>query len=106
MSTKQKRFILPEDEIPKYWYKGDVTKYGKELSQKNQLLNGEYGAWRSIDLHTEPGEFEVNGVWSESRMCQLMETKIRLAEQAKDSVCGQFQWIFSSHDNPGCRLER
>lgn len=21
MSTKQKRFILPEDEIPKYWYK-------------------------------------------------------------------------------------
>ena len=20
MSTKQKRFILPEDEIPKYWY--------------------------------------------------------------------------------------
>ncbi|KAB5008451.1 DUF4982 domain-containing protein, partial [Bacteroides thetaiotaomicron] len=72
-------------------------------SQKNQLLNGEYGAWRSIDLHTEPGEFEVNGVWSESRMCQLMETKIRLAEQAKDSVCGQFQWIFSSHDNPGRR---
>ena len=84
-------------------YGGDVTKYGKELSQKNQLLNGEYGAWRSIDLHTEPGEFEANGVWSESRMCQLMETKIRLAEQAKDSVCGQFQWIFSSHDNPGRR---
>ncbi len=36
-------------------------------------------------------------------MCQLMETKIRLAEQAKDSVCGQFQWIYSSHDNPGRR---
>ena len=32
-----------------------------------------------------------------------METKIRLAEQAKDSVCGQFQWIYSSHDNPGRR---
>ena len=30
-------------------------------------------------------------------------SKIRLAEQAKDSVCGQFQWIFSSHDNPGRR---
>jgi hypothetical protein len=27
--------------------------------------------------------------------------KIRQAEQAKDSLCGQFQWIFSSHDNPG-----
>jgi len=36
-------------------------------------------------------------------MCQLMETKIRLAEKAKDSVCGQFQWIYSSHDNPGRR---
>ena len=84
-------------------YGGDVKKYGRELSQANQLLNGEYGAWRSIDLHTEPGDFQVNGVWSEDRMCQLMETKIRLAEQAKDSVCGQFQWIYSSHDNPGRR---
>ena len=80
-----------------------MTKYDRELSQANQLLNGEYGAWRSIDLHTEPGDFQVNGVWSEDRMCQLMETKIRLAEQAKDSVCGQFQWIYSSHDNPGRR---
>ena len=84
-------------------YGGDVTKYGRELSQTNQLLNGEYGAWRSIGLHTEPGDFQVNGVWSEDRMCQLMETKIRLAEQVKDSVCGQFQWIYSSHDNPGRR---
>ena len=84
-------------------YGGDVTKYGRELSQANQLLNGEYGAWRSIGLHTEPGDFQVNGVWSEDRMCQLMETKIRLAEKAKDSVCGQFQWIYSSHDNPGRR---
>ena len=39
----------------------------------------------------------------EDRMCRLMETKIRLAEQARDSVCGQFQWIYSSHDNPGRR---
>lgn len=84
-------------------YGGDVNNYGHELSQNNQLLNGEYGAWRSIGLHTEPGAFDPNGVWSEERMCQLMETKIRQAEQAKDSVCGQFQWIFSSHDNPGRR---
>lgn len=84
-------------------YGGNVDNYGHELSQKNQLLNGEYGAWRSIGLHTEPAAFDANGVWSEERMCQLMETKIRLAEQAKDSVCGQFQWIYSSHDNPGRR---
>ena len=54
-------------------------------------------------MHTEPGAFQQDGVWSEDRMCQLMEMKIRKAEQAKDSVCGQFQWIYSSHDNPGRR---
>lgn len=84
-------------------YGGDIFNYGKELSDPKQLLNGEYGAWRSIDLHSEPGAFDVKGVWSEERMCQLMETKIRQAERVKDSVCGQFQWIYSSHDNPGRR---
>lgn len=81
-------------------YGGDPYKYDKELSKKEQLLNGEYGAWRSIGLHTEGG-FKQDGIWSEDRMTQLLEMKIRLAEQAKDSVCGQFQWIYSSHDNPG-----
>jgi len=84
-------------------YGGKPENYNRELAQKDQLLNGEYGAWRSIDLHTEPGAFQQDGVWSEDRMCQLMEMKIRKAEQAKDSVCGQFQWIYSSHDNPGRR---
>ena len=84
-------------------YGGDINKYDAELSQPNQLLNGEYGAWRSIDFHTEPADFDPKGPWSEERMCQLMETKIRLAEKAKDSLCGHFQWIFSSHDNPGRR---
>ncbi len=84
-------------------YGGDIYKYDAELSQPNQLLNGEYGAWRSIDFHTEPGDFDPKGPWSEERMCQLMETKIRLAEKSKDSLCGHFQWVFSSHDNPGRR---
>ncbi len=81
-------------------YGGDPYKYDEELSKKEQLLNGEYGAWRSIDLHTE-GEFKQDGPWSEERMALLMEMKVRLAEKAKDRVCGQFQWIYSSHDNPG-----
>ncbi|NDW12241.1 DUF4982 domain-containing protein [Bacteroides sp. 214] len=84
-------------------YGGNPQDYNRELARKEQLLNGEYGAWRSLDLHTEPGAFEQNGVWSEERMCQLMEMKVRLAEQVRDSVCGQFQWIYSSHDNPGRR---
>jgi len=84
-------------------YGGNIENYGHELAQPNQLLNGEYGAWRSIGFHTEPTAFDANGKWSENRMCQLLEIKIRLAEQVKDSVCGQFMWVFNSHDNPGRR---
>ena len=82
---------------------GVLEKYDRELAQPNQLLNGEYGAWRTLGFHTEPAPFDMNAPWSESRACQLLETKIRLAESVKDSVCGQFLWIFSSHDNPGRR---
>jgi hypothetical protein len=83
-------------------YGGDPQRYDEELARPDQLLNGEYGAWRSIDLHTEGG-FDQQGIWSEDRMCQLMEMKVRLAEAVKDRVCGQFQWLFGSHDNPGRR---
>lgn len=79
-------------------YAGELYEYDKDISR--ELLNGEYGAWRSLDLHTE-GPFERFGVRSENRMCQLMETKVLLAEKAKDECCGQFQWIFNTHDNPG-----
>ena len=84
-------------------YGGDIYKYGEELSRPNQLLNGEYGAWRTLGFHSEPGEFDPAGPWTEERMTQLLETKIREAERVRDSVCGHYQWIFSSHDNPGRR---
>ncbi|WP_243349243.1 malectin domain-containing carbohydrate-binding protein [Parabacteroides sp. FAFU027] len=79
-------------------YSGNPAKYGEELSY--QLLNGEYGAWRSIDLHSE-GEFNQSGALSEDRMTLLMESKIRLAEAVKDKVCGQYHWLLNSHENPG-----
>ena len=79
-------------------YGGKPEIYDEEISR--QLLNGEYGAWRSIDLHTE-GEFDAKGVLSEDRMCLLMESKIRLAEKVSDKCCGQYHWLFNSHDNPG-----
>ena len=31
----------------------------------------------------------------------LLGKKAMLAESAKDSVCGHFQWLFVSHENPG-----
>jgi hypothetical protein len=79
-------------------YGGKPEKYGEEIEK--QLLNGEYGAWRSLDLHTEGG-FDQKGALSEDRMALLMEMKVRLAEENKDKVCGQYQWLLHSHENPG-----
>ncbi len=75
-------------------YGGSAENYDNELKQPEQLLNGEYGAWRTIDLHGD-------AKYSEESFTRLLETKARLAESAKESVCGHFQWIFNSHDNPG-----
>ncbi|KEO74303.1 malectin domain-containing carbohydrate-binding protein [Anditalea andensis] len=79
-------------------YGGDPEKYGEELSR--QLLNGEYGAWRTLDLHTE-GPFVQKGDYSEDRFYQLMQKKVELAEAYKDSLSGQFHWLYNSHENPG-----
>ncbi|MDR3297683.1 MAG: glycoside hydrolase family 2 protein, partial [Prevotellaceae bacterium] len=79
-------------------YGGNPQAYARELSK--QLLNGEYGAWRSMDLRTE-GSFDQNGELSEDRFLQLMELKAQQAEAAKAYSCGHFQWLLSSHENPG-----
>lgn len=79
-------------------YGGDPYNYSNEL--KKDLLNGEYGAWRTADLHTE-GDFDQKGSYSEERFAQLMEIKVRQAEKVRDSVVGQYQWLFNSHENPG-----
>jgi beta-galactosidase len=88
-------------DVPQNWtgtYGGNPYKYDEDV--KRQVLIGEYGAWRTLDLHTE-GNFSQNGPLSEDRFTQLMETKIRLAEQVKDSAAGHFHWLLTSHDNPG-----
>jgi len=77
-------------DVPQNWtgtYGGNPATYQEDL--KKQVLIGEYGAWRTLDLHAE-GNFKQNGALSEDRMVQLLETKIRLAEQAKDSAAGHF----------------
>jgi len=84
-------------------YGGKPDNYARELSRPDQLLNGEYGAWRTLGFHQEPQPFRADGDWTEGRATQLLEQKIRLAESVRDSVSGQFQWIYSSHDNPGRR---
>ena len=77
-------------------YGGDVDNYGNEMKQPDQLLNGEYGAWRTLGNHT--GEN-----YTEEKFCNLLKKKILLAESVKNSICGQFHWLLVSHDNPGRR---
>lgn len=80
-------------------YGGDARNYNNELLCDDQLLNGEYGAWRTIDLH---GDMK----YSEESFTELLDLKARLARKAfadttTQGVCGHFQWLFTSHDNPG-----
>lgn len=88
-------------DVPQNWsgtYGGNPEDYGEEL--KKQLLVGEYGAWRSIDLHQSP-LLAQNGKYTEDAMTNLVELKVKKAESVRDSVCGHFFWLYSSHDNPG-----
>ena len=78
-------------------YGGNPDAYDEELSRPDQLLNGEYGAWRTLDLHGADK-------YSEESFTGLLNKKARLAKLAFDDslgVCGHFQWLFVSHDNPG-----
>ncbi len=77
-------------------YGGNIDNYANELKQPDQLLNGEYGAWRTLGNHTDKG-------YSEEAHTALLLKKVKLAESARDSVCGQFLWLLNSHDNPGRR---
>lgn len=87
-------------------YGGRLADYGEELSKPDQLLNGEYGGWRTVGLHDDQDilpldQFDPKATWSESHQCALLHAKLALAYQNRDKLCGQFQWILASHDNPG-----
>lgn len=89
-------------------YGGTADKYDQELKQPNQLLNGEYGAWRTLGFRSSDAEKLHAGdakvlskAYTEDAFVSLLSKKAMLAESAKDSVCGHFQWLFVSHENPG-----
>lgn len=87
--------------VPQNWsgtYGGDPGDYAADL--RRQRLVGEYGAWRSLGLHSEGG-FVADGPRSESRADALLATKIRLAESVRDEMPGHFHWLFATHENPG-----
>lgn len=87
--------------VPQNWsgtYGGNPATYADDL--KRERLVGEYGAWRSLALHSEGG-FVAKGIKSEDRAAGLLEMKVRLAESVRNQVAGHFQWLFATHDNPG-----
>ena len=78
------------------------------MKQPNQLLNGEYGAWRTLGFRSSDAEKlhagdakALSKAYTEDAFVSLLSKKAMLAESAKDSVCGHFQWLFVSHENPG-----
>lgn len=89
-------------------YGGTADKYDQELKQPNQLLNGEYGAWRTLGFRSSDAEKlhagdakALSKAYTEEAFVSLLSKKAMLAESARDSVCGHFQWLFVSHENPG-----
>lgn len=89
-------------------YGGTADKYDQELKQPNQLLNGEYGAWRTLGFRSSDAEKlhagdakALSKAYTEDAFVSLLSKKAMLAESARDSVCGHFQWLFVSHENPG-----
>ncbi|KGE14991.1 malectin domain-containing carbohydrate-binding protein [Sphingobacterium deserti] len=89
-------------DVPQNWtgtYGGDHHTYGEDL--KRQLLVGEYGAWRTLELHSEAPYLPNHSVYSEDRFTEILETKIRLADSVKKESIGHYLWLWNSHDNPG-----
>lgn len=94
--------------IPQNWsgtYGGDVENYGKEIVQMQ--LVGEYGQYRVKGKHQE-GDPRLlqnsGGDVPEELFTYCLETKVREAEKVREYCYGHFQWIFSSHANPGREL--
>ncbi len=89
-------------DVPQNWtgtYGGDHNKYGEDL--KRQILVGEYGAWRTLDKHSEGPHLANVPDYNEDRFTEIMETKVRLADSVKNEVAGHYFWLWTTHDNPG-----
>ena len=83
-------------------YGGKLENYGEELKRDNQLLNGEYGCWRTVGLHDDTlRTFNAKAPHSEEKFSMLLRSKMDQAWAVRDSVCGQYLWLMYSHDNPG-----
>lgn len=83
-------------------YAGEVGEYQASLTKPYQLLNGEYGAWRSVGFHSDPDRaYEKSEPWTEEHNAHVLWQKILRAWDVRNHVCGHFLWTFFTHENPG-----
>lgn len=89
-------------DVPQNWtgtYGGDPALYAQDIQR--QTLVGEYGAWRTLDVHNTGELKPATANYSEDRMVQLLELKMHLSDSVKNKTAGHFMWLLTSHDNPG-----
>ena len=84
-------------------FKGrSVMSYDEDLVKDEQLLNGEYGAWRLVGYHSDPdAPWDFNGPWTEEHQARVLYEKLMRAWKVHDRVCGQALWTLFTHENPG-----
>lgn len=90
--------------VPQDWlgtYGGSYSDYNPAKRFGKGTMVGEYGAWRNYSKHTETKYTGDENDWSEDYHTYLLEAKVRLGEKYRNDFCGQFQWIFATHVNPG-----
>ena len=83
-------------------YGGDLSRYGEEMAGPTQLLNGEYGAYRCLGFHGKfPEKFDSDGAWTEEQAAYILHQKLMQGWKNRHRICGHFQWLLFSHENPG-----
>ena len=83
-------------------YGGTLMTYEKDLAKDEQLLNGEYGAWRLVGYHSDPdAPWDIRGPWTEEHHARILCEKLMRGWRARDRVCGQLQWPLFTHEDPG-----
>jgi hypothetical protein len=90
--------------VPQEWsgcYGGNYTVYNPSSTFGSGTLVGEYGMWTMPYVHVDKTYTGTEAIQNENYQCQLLEAKVRLGEKNKNTFCGHFQWLFSSHSNPG-----
>lgn len=83
-------------------YSGEIRDYQHELCRNDQLLNGEYGAWRDAGFHSDSDRpYVKTDPWTEEHAAHVLWQKALRGWDVRDYACGHFLWTFYGHESPG-----